>query len=239
MKYRLNTKLIASLQSVLHIQASDIKEATQISLATWYRIRQAPQEITVQQLLQIANGLHIPVRRLFSTGQVDVVGQREDYVAEPYYECQYDEAALRDFVSSNHDATWKKAAEAAGMSYQRLRNSLLAVTRTPVARFLEACDTFGIEPFTILVDGNPAIGSRKRPMRKGEADSFKAEINTMKGRIDELSKTVEDLTAKYENLLNAHEQLARSVQVNIDTISGGYFGNIGIAADPTVPRDDD
>ena len=29
MKYRLNTKLIASLQSVLHIQASDIKEATQ------------------------------------------------------------------------------------------------------------------------------------------------------------------------------------------------------------------
>lgn len=230
---RLNIQLVTSLGAVLFMPAADVISATGIANSTWYDIMKKPEGITVQQLLAIANGLHVPVRRFFSTGRADIIGRREDYVEDPYAECRYDEEALREFVTSRPAATWKGAADAVGMSYQRLRDSLLAVTRTPVVRFVEVCRFYGIDPFTILVDPNPPAGERrKKPIRRGEAEA-------MRVRIEELSRKVDDLTAKYEALLKAHEQLARRVQVNIGTISGGNISTIGIAADPIVQRDDD
>lgn len=237
---RLNTRLVTSLGDVLFVSAADMISATGIANSTWYNMMQKPEGITIQQLLAIANGLHVPVRRFFSAGRTDVIGRREDYIAEPYKECRYDDDALREFVSTRQSATWKKAAEAAGMSYQRLKDSLTAVTRTPVARFLTVCAAFGIDPFTVLIDPNPAASERrKNTLRKSEAELFRAEINTMRGRIEKLSRTVEDLTAKYEALLKAHEQLAKRVQVNIGTINGGNISTIGIAADPIVTEKDD
>lgn len=237
---RLNTRLVTSLGDVLFMSAADMISATGIANSTWYNMMQKPEGITVQQLLAIANGLHVPARRLFSSGKASVIGRREDYVVEPYQECRYDDDALRAFVSSRQSATWKKAAEAAGMSYQRLKDSLTAVTRTPVVRFLTVCDVFGVDPFTILVDPNPACsGRRQKSMRKSDAESFSSAISAMRNRIDELSKTVQDLTAKYEALLKDHEQLARRVQVNIGTINGSNISTIGIAADPLTSPDTD
>lgn len=236
---RLNTALVTSLSDVLFMPASEMIAATGIANSTWYNLMQKPDGITVQQLLAIANGLHIPVRRFFASGRTSVIGRRDDYIEEPYQECHYEEESLREFVSNRPSATWKKAAEAAGMSYQRLKDSLTAVTRTPVERFLKVCHVFGIDPFTVLIDPNADAQRRRKSVGKSEAESFRAEISTMKGRIDELSKTVENLTAKYEALLKAHEQLAKSVNVNIGTINGSNISTIGIAADPLVQPEDD
>ena len=237
---RLNTRLLTSLSSVLFMPASDIISASGIRNSTWYNMMAKPEGITIQQLLAIANALHIPVRRFFAEGRETVIGRKEDYIEEPYQECRYDEDALRTFVTSRPAATWKGAADAIGMSYQRLKDSLTAVTRTPVVRFVDVCRFFGIDPFDILIDPNPTASERrKKPLRKSEADEFRSEISTMKGRIDELSKTVENLTAKYEALLKAHEQLAKRVHVNIGTISGSNISTIGIAAEPLTKPDDD
>lgn len=234
---RMNTKLVGSLGSVLFMQAAEMIVATDIPNSTWYRIMQTPETISIQQLLAIANGLHIPVRRFFSKDRTDIIGRREDYVAEPYVPCTYDHHALQRLVNERPGTTWQKAAEATGMAPSRLRNSLLAVTRTPVTRFLTVCDTFGVDPFTILLDPNPepAPETKGRGRRQDQAD-LRAEISELRGDIRRLSDTVDDLMQKYEMLLDAHKSLVKRVNVNIENVSSSY---IGIAADPLSPTDDD
>lgn len=231
-KIRLNTKLIGSLSNVLFVPAAEIIVASQIANSTYYRIMQTPIIISIQQLLGIANGLHIPVRRFFSVGDVDVIGKYDDYVTDHYLPCSYDNRELQRLIDSRPDATWKKAAKATGMSYSRLRNSLLAFTRTPVTRFLAVCDTFGIDPFTILIDPNPEIKKKEKSTlshSREEDGKIQEEIRLLREDIDKLTAIVDDLTAKYEALLNAHQALANRINVNIGIINGS---NIGIAADP-------
>lgn len=193
-----------------------------------------PTGITIQQLLAIANGLHVPVRRFFSTDKTDLIGQRDNYIAEPYQKCHYDDTVLHEFVqNSATTATWKKAAEATGMSYSRLRNSLLAITRTPVTRFLTVCNVFGINPFTILIDPNPDLLSQKDKRMPGTQNmALRREIELLQKNIDTLNSTVADLEKKYKVLLQAHDALLHSINVNIDTINS----NIDIAADSREPR---
>jgi hypothetical protein len=229
-KIRLNTKLVSSLSNVLFIPAAEIIVASKISNTTYYRIMQTPVTISIQQLLGIANGLHIPVRRFFSVGDADIIGKYEDYVIEPYQPCHYDENEMRRLVDSRPDATWKKAAKATGMSYSRLRNSLMAITRTPVMRFLTVCDTFGVDPFTILVDPNPEPKQNQKHRRKHEESD---EIRTLREDLRRLSATIDELTEKYKALMEAHQALANRINVNIGTINGR---NIGIAAEPLESR---
>ena len=82
-KIRFNTQLISSLGSVLHMSAAEMMDAVSIPSTTWYRLLKTPADITIQQLLAIANGLHIPVRHFFSEGAVSIIGHREEYVTEP------------------------------------------------------------------------------------------------------------------------------------------------------------
>ena len=235
---RLNVRLLTNLGDVLLTPVSDIVAATAIANSTWYNIMQHPDGITVQQLLSIANGLHIPVRRFFSSGHSDSVGRREDYIADPYLSCHYDEASLRSFVNSRQSATWKKAAEATGMTYSRLRNSLLGFTRTPVTRFLVVCDVFKIDPFTILIDQNPEKrrNGKKAAAPGGWADDLRTEINTLREDVNRLQETVGDLEEKYSRILKAHESLLNRIQVNIDTVNSSF---IGISNDPVVPPKDE
>ena len=218
MKTRLNSKLISTLSTVCFISPADIMRASNIARSTWYNIMGDPSTITVQQLLAIANGMHIPVRRFFSSDKADVIGKRDDYITEPYYPCHYDSDSLQEVVSNRADATWRQAAAVAGMSPSHLRNSLLAVTRTPVTRFLTACNAFGIDPFTVLVDPNPE--------KKRNAKGTPSDISLLRKDIKTLSDTVTDLTAKYEKLLAAHQLLLE----RIDNRSS--HGSTGMAAEP-------
>ena len=218
---RLNTKLIKNLSKVLFMPAAEIIATTGMNRSTWYRIAESPHIITMQQLLLVANRLHIPARRFFSTGRTDVIGKREDYITEPYKECAYDADMLQRTVDARFDISWQQAANATGISRDNLRLSLLTITHTPVVRFLKACEAWGIDPFTILTDPNPEPQKEQKKGRRQDAQDLRAEIGVLKNDIRSLSETIADLTRKYEALLKEHADLERRV--------GG--SHIGIAAD--------
>lgn len=152
---RLNTALLLSLGRVLDMTNMELMQVTGIKNATWYRIMGNPDEITVQQLISIANGLTIPVRRFFSHDDNDVVGGKETYRVNPYKPCFYFGKNLLNLVNTQSTATWQDVASELGLSRSNLRNSLLSVTRLPLNRFLTACELFDIDPFCVIVDPNP------------------------------------------------------------------------------------
>ena len=232
---RLNTRLIASLKDEKILPAGEMIESTVKNKSTWYRVMDNPDDITVQNLLAIANGLHIPVRRFFLTGSKDdaVRSCRDCVVGDGYQPCEYDADALQRIVDGRPDVTWQKAADAAGMSRDNMKNSLLAVRRTPVARFLEACRALKIDPFTILLDPNPEPEPNKRGKRATYGkDALHAEVKMLRRDVEALNQAMEDLKRKYEELLNDHKQLAKRLQVNIGAINDSHIGTIGISTDP-------
>lgn len=237
-KVFLNTQLLTSLSSVLDMQPAKMIAATGIVPPTWYYIMQHIDGITVQQLLSIANGLKIPVRRFFYADKAVVSAKREDYIVTPYTPCYYDAAAMQHIVDTRNDATWQKGAKATGMTYDNLKKSTLGIRRLPVQRFLAVCSAFDIDPFTILIDPNhePRKSRRTAPGsyldRDKEMSSIRADIASLHDEIRTLNETIDDLKEKYETLLKAHDALAKSVNinnVNIDTVSGQF---IGISQDP-------
>ena len=225
---RLNTRLLTSLSSVLYMPPAEIMGAARIANSTWYHLMERPEGISVQQLLALANSLHIPVRRFFSSGKTDIIGRRDDYITDPYTPCLYDEKVLGDLVATRTAATWKRAAEVTGMSRSRLRDSLLAVTRTPVVRFLAVCEAFSIDPFEILVDPNPEAGRKKRT--QATADVAR-EMADLKSQVSRLADAVEEMADKYKVLLERHNRLERAVV--------GQPGPEGImASEPEAERTD-
>lgn len=234
---RLNAKLLTSLGTVLYMTQNELAKAVGIPVSTWYSLVHNPDSVTVKHLLAIANSLHIPVRRFFSAGKTDIIGKREDYITDPYLPCRYDGRVLQEYVSKCTDATWKRAAEATDMSYSRLKDSMLAVRRTPVTRLLVVCHLFGLDPFTILIDPNPAARTEGRKTHHSGDTALYSEVCALRQDVDSLTASLEDLSAKYKALLKAHESLSHRVQVNINTINGGNISNIGIAAE-SVPSDE-
>lgn len=232
---RLNVKLIRNLSKVLFMPAAEIVAVTGLNRSTWYRIVESPHIITVQQLLVVADSLHIPARRFFSTEKADVIGRREDYITEDYRPCRYDADTLQDMVDSRPDLSWQQAADATRVTRDNFRLSMLAVTHTPVVRFLKACEVWGIDPFTVLIDPNPEPITEKKG-RQQKLPDLNAEIAGLRSDVHRLSSTVDDLIRKYEMLLDAHKSLVKRVNVNIENVSSSY---IGIAADPLSPTDDD
>lgn len=230
---RLNTKLIASIGEAKFLSVGELIEATIKNKSTWYRILESPEKITLQQLLAIANGLHIPVRRFFLTDGKDVTVKRcEDHIVDDYKPCDYDGDALREIVKNRRDATWQKAVDATGITRDNLKNSLLAVRRTPVTRFLVACQALKIDPFSILLDPNPEPKPKgRRPSSAAGDSALHAEVKLLRRDYEHLNKTVEDLKGKYENLIRDYEQLAQRLQVNIGTINDSTIGTIGISTD--------
>lgn len=232
---RLNTKLIPTLGSILFMSASDMINASNIPTSTWYALMRHPADITIQQLLAISNGLHIPIRRFFLFGRTELIGRRDDYIAEQFLPCSYDSAMLQQIVSTRTDATWKHAAKKTDMTPTRLKNSLLGETRTPVTRFLLVCESFEIDPFTILIDPNKDIPLRKNSRditsaKHRELYAIRADIAALNTQINDLSATIADLKTKYETLLANNEALANRVRVigvNIEQIFNDGCINIG------------
>lgn len=158
---RLNIKLLQTLGKVLDMTNTELMGATGIKNATWYRIMGNPDEITIQQLLSIANGLHIPVTWFFSFGDTDIICSKGEYVRSSYKNCYYNSEALASFVNTRSVATWQSIANSLGMTRTNLRNSLLSVTRLPVARLLSVCNVFDMDPFFFIIDPNPPHAVRR------------------------------------------------------------------------------
>lgn len=209
-KPRLNTKLLRALENVLLMQVKEIIRISGFTTTTWYRIMSDPEKITVQQLLTLANSLHIPVRRFFFTGKTGAVGDRKDYVVEPYLECYYDGDAIKQFIERTPGATWQKAAVATGITRDWLRKSLLGAVRTPITRFLSACFALEIDPFTVLIDPNPAAGMQA-DLATVEPDDLASEVATLRRSMARMSSEMADLKAKLRALLDDDQHNVRNI----------------------------
>ncbi len=219
---QLNTTLITSLGHVLGKTNAELMEATGVSNATWYRIMGHPDEITVQQLISIANGLCIPVFRFFSIDGVNVIGNQEDYIENPYKPCYYDAEALQALVNTRSAATWQDVANSLGITRTNLRNSLLSYTRLPVARFLAACTAFDIGPFFVIVDQNPqyidrggekvattALGYTTLPefdTTRTDFDSIRSELAEVKDELKRARRDIAEMSDKLDQMLGAYEK---------------------------------
>lgn len=217
---QLNTTLITSLGHVLDKTNAELMEATGISNATWYRIMGHPDEITVQQLISIANGLCIPVFRLFSIDGLNVIGNKEDYIENPYKPCYYDAEALQALINTRSAAIWQDVANSLGITRTNLRNSLLSYTRLPVARFLAACDAFDIVPFLVIVDQNPqyivrggekvattALGytNIEFDTTRTDFDSIRIELAEVKGELERVRRDIAELGKKLDLIFGTHK----------------------------------
>lgn len=201
MKIRLNVHLLSTLPRVVRMTHNEVAKASGISIACWYRLVKDPNKITVQQLLGLANGLHIPVSRFFSSGKTDIIGVREDYIMTANYQnCYYDSDAIRQRIGKGTATSWNDAASAVGMHWTNVSSSLLAVSRTPMARLISLCETFGFGLFDFLVDPN-------KETQKGVTRDARTEIEGLREEIRALAATVSNLAEKYERLEKENERL--------------------------------
>ena len=153
---QLNEKLLKNLSRVLCMTHGAISAQSNIAIATWYRIVQTPSKISVQQLLDLANGLHVPVSRFISMDEENVINKREDYIIySGYQNCYYDRDAIQKVISSGIISSYRDVASIAGLHPNRVKESLLAIHRLPVVRLLKICTTFTINVFDFIVDPNP------------------------------------------------------------------------------------
>ena len=216
--FRLNTALLSALGRVLGMTNADLMEATGIRSATWYRIMGHPDEITVQQLISIANGLCVPVRRFFSYDGIDMVGSKDAYVANSYKPCSYDGDAMLNLINTSSVATWMDVAKVLGMTRTNLRHSLLLNTRLPVARFLSTCEYLGIDPFLVIVDSNPLYPNHQEESNSDmfavpEYAAIQHDINTIQHEMAnfnaELTNVRHDIAAlgkKIDALFGTHKE---------------------------------
>lgn len=214
---------------------NEVADASGISIAHWYRLVKKPDKITVQQLIDLANGLYVPVSKFFSFDKADVVGVREDYIMQDYQNCYYDSEAVHSRIGRGTATSWREAADAVGMHWTNVAPSLLAVSRTPVTRLLDLCDAFDFNIFDFLVDPNREPKKRKttRQVEAGGDEALRAEVKELTGKLADLNASVSDITRKYDDLLkrhtallDRHNSLERTVREHL-----GLDNRIGIAAD--------
>ena len=151
-----------------------------------------------------------------------MIGNKEDYIENPYKSCYYDAEALQALINSRSAATWQEVANSLGITRTNLRNSLLSYTRLPVARFLAACDAFGIEPFFVIVDPNPQYinrgGEKVETTALGltnlqEFDTMRTDFVSMRSELTELKDELEsarreiaEMSEKLDLILGSHEK---------------------------------
>lgn len=210
---RLNIPLIISLGRVLGMTNAELMNATGIMNATWYRIISHPEQVTVQQLISIANGLSIPVRRLFLYDDTDMVYNKDYYIENPYKQCYYDTNKLQYLIDTQTVSTWQDVAETLGLSRSILRNSLLLNTRLPLNRFLKACDVFGIDPFCVIIDPNPL---HIKQQKQTDVISTKEEYAEIKQDISIMKSEMAILRAEVMNIRRVITRLDKKIDIFID-----------------------
>ena len=207
---QLNENLFKSLARALRMTYKEISSQSNISMTTLYRIIETPVKISVQQLIDLSNGLHVPVSRFFSKDNNETVGQREDYIIfDGYKECYYNKAAMQEIIDSGSISSYRDIASVVGLHPNRVKESLLAEHRLPVTRLLDFCNTLKISYTFLIVDPNPTsvnAGERRDATAivpdnaailhdiatmQREMASFKILLEETKRNIDELNKKLD------------------------------------------------
>lgn len=150
---KLNENLFKNLACALRMTYKEISSQSNISMTTLYRIIETPSKISVQQLIDLANGLCVPVSRFFSKDSKEPVGGREDYIEFNHYKfCFYDKDAMQKVIDSSIVSSYRDIASIVGLHPNRVKESLLAEHRLPVTRLLNLCDNLKIDFFNFVID---------------------------------------------------------------------------------------
>lgn len=206
---QLNENLFKVMGRVFRMTYKEISSQSNISMTTLYRIIETPAKISVQQLIDLANGLHVPVSRFFSKDSKESVGERDDYINFNHYKlCFYDKSAVQRIIDSDTVSSYRDIASVVGLHPNRVKESLLAEHRLPVTRLLNFCDNLNIDFFSIVVDPN-SISSQKNTttttseyvailhdiaIMQREMASFKILLEDTKRDIDELNRKLDAVT---------------------------------------------
>lgn len=159
---QLNENLFKSLARVLRMTYKDISSQSNISVTTLYRIIETPAKISVQQLIDLANGLRVPVSRFFSKDSKEPVWEREDYIEFNHYKfCFYDKDAMQKIIDSSIVSSYRDIASVVGLHPNRVKESLLAEHRLPVMRLLKFCDALKMDCSFFIVDPNTKSSNAK------------------------------------------------------------------------------
>lgn len=240
---RLNVRLIATLAKITRMTNQEISEATEIPIATWYRIAGAPENISVQQLIQLANGLKIPVRKFITFGDVELYGDREDYIRRDYKPCRYNGDALRDQMGRGTNVSMADAAKAMGIDPSHFTKYIRAEKRLLVKSLLSFCEAFNADPFSFIIDPNP-VGNGARKKKSGPSEGQAALVDELSAIRQELARLRED----YERLKEANNVLARKLverekrhvahRPSVDYGEDGVVNRLPLAAEGDNASDD-
>ena len=211
---QLNEKLLKELPRILNMTNGAISEKSNIAISTWYRIVQTPSKISVHQLIDLANGLHIPVSRFFSSEYSDEIGKREDYiVCDNFKDCYYNGEAIQKVVKSGVVSSYKDAATTVGVHPNRVKESLLAVHRLPVTRLLNFCNAFTLNFFEFIVDPNLETDSGVLDSRLGIPLLSKPSKHNL---AEEYLMEMQRLRAQYLNTQSELDAMRRNQNNNND-----------------------
>lgn len=219
---QLNEKLIKELPRILNMTNGAISEKSNIAISTWYRIVQTPSNISVHQLIDLANGLHIPVSRFFKSEYSNEIGKRDDYiVGNNFKECYYNGEAIQKVVKSGVVSSYKDAATSVGVHPNRVKESLLAVHRLPVTRLLNFCNAFTLNFFEFIVDPNLETDSGVLDSRLGmpllakpykhnlaeeylmEMQKLRAQLLNTQSELDAVRRNQDDNSDMEKNVIKA------------------------------------
>ena len=212
---QLNEKLLKELPRVLFMTHGAISKQSNIAIATWYRIVQTPSKISVQQLLDLANGLQVPVSRFISMDDKNIVSQHKDYIVySGYKKCYYDRDAIQKVISSGMISSYRDAAPFVGLHPNRVKESLLAIHRLPVVRLLKFCTTFTLNVFDFIVDPNsPNANVKEQKEITAQSSEYAAILHDIATLLreqaifrEEVRRDIANLGKKMDLMLGAYEK---------------------------------
>lgn len=216
---QLNENLFKNLASALRMTYKEISSQSNISMTTLYRIIETPSKISVQQLIDLANGLSVPVSRFFSKDSKETVGEREEYINLIHYKfCFYDKSAMQEVIDSSTVSSYREIASIVGLHPNRVKESLLAEHRLPVKRLLNFCDGLKLDFFNFVIDPN-SIGVNPKEQKKDigavtEYATIMYDIAAMMREQaifrDEVRRDIASLNKKIDMLINANYEESKA-----------------------------
>lgn len=207
---QLNEDLFKALSQALRMTYKEISTQSGISMTTLYRIIEAPLKISVQQLIDLSNGLHVPVSRFFSRDNKESIGHREDYIKlNDYKLCYFDKSAIQRVIDSGSVSSYREIASVVGLHPNRVKESLLAEHRLPVTRLLTFCDSLKTDFFNFVVDPNSISANTKgHDKNLGNESEYAAilhdianmqrEMASFKFLLEDTKRDIEELNRKLD-----------------------------------------
>lgn len=225
---QLNESLFKSLARVLRMTYKDISSQSNISVTTLYRLIETPAKISVQQLIDLANGLRVPVSRFFSKDCKEAIGEREDYINFNHYKfCFYDKSAMQKVIDSDTFSSYRDIASVVGLHPNRVKESLLAEHRLPVTRLLNFCVDLKLDFFNFVVDPNSiSVNAKEQEKSMGKVSEYAAILHDIESMLreqaifrDEVRRDIARLNKKIDMFINAkYEESKAPNEVKCTTV---------------------